>query len=251
LSDSRLLRSTQRADEVLLDIHGRIVDERHVSTDAAETEDAASIVDEARRHAEELTRSAASQAAAVQHDAYDEGRMAGYRDGVALARGELADALAHVQRAGAQAKTVRDELMRGMEREIIELVVDAAGHVLGEQVQIDPSIAAATVQRALERAGSQNVVGIRVNPGDLQVVSVSLGERHGDAAPFEVRGDNSVSVGGCIIDTAAGEIDARLDVQLSEVARVLREGIPEPLTPPPPADSGGLDFTSTEGGAGA
>jgi flagellar biosynthesis/type III secretory pathway protein FliH len=39
--------------------------------------------------------------------------------------------------------------------------------------------------------------------------------------------DGAISVGGCIIETATGEVDARLDVQMDAVARVLRTGAPD------------------------
>ena len=44
--------------------------------------------------------------------------------------------------------------------------------------------------------------------------------------PWEVFEDGSIGVGGCVVDTANGEIDARLDVQLETIARVLRQAVP-------------------------
>jgi flagellar assembly protein FliH len=133
-----------------------------------------------------------------------------------------------VQHVAADAKSVRDRVLMHAEREIVELVIGAVHTVLGEQVRLDSSLVLDTVERALSRAGSLNVVRIRVNPADHEVVATGLLSRIGDtAAGWSVTADGAIGVGGCIIDTAAGEIDARLDAQLGEVARALREALPD------------------------
>jgi flagellar biosynthesis/type III secretory pathway protein FliH len=48
----------------------------------------------------------------------------------------------------------------------------------------------------------------------------------GEPPAFEVFADGAVGVGGCVIDTAHGRVDARLDVQLDAVALLLREALP-------------------------
>ncbi len=252
MSSTGLIRSSRRAAEVLLDVDGRVVEQiPHGSSNAVETQDAASIVEQARQRADELVRAAASQSKALQHDAYEEGRTAGYADGVAAARAELAEALAVVQYAGREAKAIRDTLLSGAEREMIELVIDAAGRIIGERVANDPDLVIQTVQRALEHAGSQNVVRVRVHTDDLQTLTASVDEQYGATLPFEVLGDNSVSVGGCVIDTDSGEIDARLDVQLDEIASILRDAIPDGAPAAAPAPTDALRLVDDEEAAGA
>lgn len=235
MSNLRFLRSTRRGGEVTLGADGRPQARPEDgparagldAEDAEETAEAAGIVEEARQRADDLLRDAMEQAAAVQHDAYREGREQGYRDGVAEARAELADALALVQTAAADAKGVRDRVLFGAEREVVELVLDIARSVIGEQAKIAPPLVLDTVERALARAGAQNVVRIRVHPEQREIVAASIDERRGDASSFAIVGDGTVEVGGCLIDTEAGQVDARLDVQLDEVARLLRAAVPD------------------------
>lgn len=230
----RYLRASRRATEVTLGPDGRPLapdPDAEESADPAETAEAADIVGRAHARAAEIVEEANRTAAATQHDAYREGRDQGYRDGVTEARAELAEALALVQRVGAEAHAVRDRVLWNAEREVIELVIGVVETVIGRQVELEPTLVLDTVERALARAGAQNIVRIRVNPDDREAVSVEMAERHGDAVPFQVMGDHTVAVGGCVIDTQAGEVDARLDVQLAEVARVLRETVPEAVAP--------------------
>lgn len=252
MSNPGLIRSSRRAAEVLLGVDGRIVEEiAQGSADPVETQDAASIVDQARQRADELVRTAVAQSTALRHDACEEGRTAGYRDGVAAARAELAEALALVQRAAREAKTIRDTLLNGAEREMIELVIEAVGRILGERVATDPDLVVHTVQRALDHAGSQNVVRVRVHTDDLRTLVTSVEEQYGATPPFEVLGDSSVSVGGCVIDTDSGEIDARLDVQLEEIASILRDAIPDGAPAAAPVDSPRLRLVDQGEAAGA
>ncbi len=231
------LRSARRGVEVTVDDDGHIQlpDGEPAGAEASTTGDAASIVDQARERSDELLRDAAEHAVTTRHEAYLEGRELGRRAGQADARAELAEALALVQQVAAAAMPVRDRLLMSVEREIVELVLDAVHTVLGEQAQVDRQLVLTTVERALKRAGALTVVRIRVNPADLEVVSASVVEQAaGGGSAWEVTADGAIGVGGCVIDTARGQIDARLDVQLDEVARVLRAAVPGgPSTRPP------------------
>jgi flagellar assembly protein FliH len=223
--------AARRADAVTFDDDGHLVADlsaRVLDEVAAEaTAESADIVDQARERAEHLVREAALEAAAIRHEAYAEGRAHGEVDGVALARAELADQLALLQQALLESKSIRDRLLRAAEAEIVNLVLSATRSVVGEQARLDPALTVETVDRALQRAGSQNIVAIRIHPTRHELVEAHLSESFGDPLPFEVRGDDSIAIGGSVIDTHAGQVDARLDVQLDEIARLLRDGLPD------------------------
>lgn len=226
------LRTPRRATEVTLGPDGRAV--VHTPAPVAPPPDdpaalarAQAIVDQAVQRAEEIVAQSVREATAVQHEAYREGRDEGYRDGVLEARAELADAMGLLQHAIREGRTIRDRIVRAAERDVIELVIDVARSVLGAQVELEPTLVLDTVERALTRAGAQNVVRVRVHPDDRATISAGMAERHGEIVPFAVIDDHTVAVGGCVIDTSAGEIDARLDVQLDEIARLLRSSIPD------------------------
>ena len=221
------LRDARRADAVTFDDDGLVVSSAGLDEDAAAaTAESADIVAEAHERAEQLVREAAIESSSIRHEAYAEGRAEGQRDGLVLARGELADQMGLLQQALAASKAIRDRLLWAAEGEMIELVLTATRTVVGEYARLDPALAVETVERALERAGSQNVVAIRIHPDRHDVVEAHLTELHGAPPPFEVRADGTIGIGGCVIDTAAGQVDARLDIQLDEVARLLREVLP-------------------------
>ncbi len=183
---------------------------------------AAEIVEEARREAETLIRQAREQAAAARLEAYEEGLSRGRDDGLAAIEQRLSGAMELVLIAATEAKQLRDLVLRNTERDAIELVLEVARRVLGELVATDPSLAVDLAERALARAGNQNVLRLRVNPERRQIVSTAFIDRF-DASgnPIEVAGDEQIDLGGCIVDLRAGTVDARLDTQIEELSRNL------------------------------
>ncbi|GMU41538.1 MAG: hypothetical protein AMXMBFR23_24040 [Chloroflexota bacterium] len=227
-----LVRSTRVGAAVALGVDGRIREPDDplsglVGGSPVETAEAASIVEEAQRRADELVTVAARQANAVEARARREGFERGLAEGRAEGRAELARALALVQRVAAEGKAIRDDLMRRSEREMVEMVIAAFRAVLGDRIEADPTVVNETVRRALDRAGAQNIVRIRVHPDAVDGVSAHLSTERRSAPTFEVTGDGAIGIGGCIVETEYGQVDARLDVQMDEVARLLLEALPQ------------------------
>lgn len=224
---SRLLRGSTRGDEVTVHPDGRREWGGPPEAVAGEQKAAETVIEEARNRAAEVLQRGAEEAAAARVRAVAEGLDQGYREGVGAARAELAAALALVQQIAQDGKALRDRLLAGCEREIVELVIGGVEAVLGAQVRANPELVTETVRRALDRAGAQNLVRIRVSPQDQALVAAWVSERSGDAPAWEVDSDGTIGVGGCVIDTEAGQVDARLDAQVAQIARTLRAAVPE------------------------
>jgi flagellar assembly protein FliH len=222
----RMLRASSRGQRVTLQADGQLGLAGPGGEATEEDEAAARLLDSAGERAEAIVRRGTEEAARLRTEAVRAGRDDGYREAQAAARAEIAEALELVRAAGADAKALRDSVMRGLEAELVELVVEAARAVIGARAESDRELVVATVERAVERAGRQSVVRIRVHPRDRDVIVATLAEGHGAAAEWEVAEDGAIGVGGCRIDTEAGEVDARLDAQLDEVALMLREAVP-------------------------
>ena len=224
------LRRPRRATEVVLGSDGRRTSDdllsRVGSDDPEQVSQAADIVEEARQRAEEIVRRAAIESDAIERHARETGYRDGMAAGTAQARADLSQAMAIVQRAAAASKATHDALLRGAEREAVELVVEVARQVIGDAIRRDLGLVGTTVRRALDRAGALNVVRIRLHPDDEGQVRATLTEVHGQVLPFELLADGVVTVGGCIIDTDAGRIDARLDVQLDQISKLLLDAAP-------------------------
>lgn len=80
------------------------------------------------------------------------------------------------------------------------------------------------VGRAISECCNQGeALTIRLNPQDLELMSQvdHDGNRTAVDAPRQWRGDASVALGGCIVDSAGGTLDARLETQLTSLKEIL------------------------------
>ncbi len=123
-------------------------------------------------------------------------------------------------RARAEAARLAD----ASEAELRRLAVRIAEKVLGRELALSADAVVDVVRTALHAARSRREITVRVSPEDLEAVRagrprlLEVLSRHPELV---IRGDESVTRGGCLIDTEVGTIDARLEVQLAAIERAL------------------------------
>lgn len=148
-----------------------------------------------------------------------EGRETGYAAGMQAARVDIEAQIVDLRtRANAlleQLHTERTTLREAAESDIVELVFTAICRIAGEGA-INRDGARAMIRHAIQQASPARVLRVRVHPDDLGWLS---------AAPVggdpEWVGDDAVTLGGCIVETDAGTLDARLEAQLRAVSTAL------------------------------
>jgi type III secretion protein L len=127
----------------------------------------------------------------------------------------LAAARAEVKREWNEAKEAAVVLARKMAEKIV-----------GHAVDIDAGVMAEIAGRALAaaRPGKEAVL-LRVHPEDLVLLEGSRSawlEELGRLADVRTVADASVGRHGCVVETAVGRLDARLQTQLDALERALR-----------------------------
>lgn len=195
----------------------------------AEAED---VLARAEAEAAETVADAHAQAAALREAAWQEGLHAGRLEARASVEAELRaewrarnDALrAEVDALSRTIGIAREELWRRQEAEMVALCLDIARQVVKTEVSQNPAVVHAVLANALRRLTDKDNVRVRVSVGDLarvkegreDLLELVDGLRH-----LEIVDDRRMGDGGCVIETNAGTIDARIETQLSEVARAL------------------------------
>jgi flagellar biosynthesis/type III secretory pathway protein FliH len=147
-------------------------------------------------------------------DARREGFAAGHADAVARAAGLLADAEAEADRA-----------LEGAGDAALALASKMAERIVGRAVVLDPGVMAEIVAEALSacRPG-EAAVRIRVHPDDLTAVEGRREWLASRAAGVRIvlAADPTVGRFGCVIDTARGRIDGRLEAQIAALEGAVR-----------------------------
>ena len=131
----------------------------------------------------------------------------------------------------AQALHMRDEIaglearmLKEVESEVVRTAVKVAGEMLVAELQLREDAVVDIAITALVAAKNARDINLRVNPRDAAVLRAAkdrLVSNLTRAKDLEIREDRRVQVGGLLIETEAGVIDAQLETQLEEIARVL------------------------------
>ncbi len=107
---------------------------------------------------------------------------------------------------------------------VVSLACEVARAVLGREAEAGPSVLRDVVARAIERTRRAEVLVLRVHPDDAawaESAARSWLPEGMNAAELHIVADGTVDRGGVVLDTELGRVDARLDVQIAEVARIL------------------------------
>ncbi len=173
-------------------------------------------------HAQQALREAQAEAEAILARAEDEaealreqGRAEGRAEGVAQLMSELS-----------RARKAYDGAMHEAERDMLELAFGIAQRVIGQTLARDPELIASVVAQALERVRGKRQIVVIVHPEDRASVEgarAAMAQRL-DGASLYIEEDPRVSRGGCLIETEAGRVDARLEVQLDTLRQALEGG---------------------------
>lgn len=172
------------------------------------------ILNEAYDNASDLVAAAETQAENIRREAYQAGRDE--------AEGELIENLLAI-------REIRLRALQEVEQDVLRLSVKLAEKIIGKEVRQDETIRGEIVMNALRQARQQEMLTVRVNANDLPLVE-RMRERidsFGRAKYIDFIADQSVKDGGCIIESASGTVDARLETQLRILENALLARVSE------------------------
>ncbi len=120
----------------------------------------------------------------------------------------------------------REEIYREAELEVIGLVIALARKIIMAKAETDPEIVIGSVQRAIQLLLEKSKLHIKVSPDQIEFVRENLNrlyEMDDSIQRIELEPDRRVGVGGCIVETEAGNVDARIEKEFDNIADAIRE----------------------------
>jgi len=174
--------------------------------------------------ADQLSDEKEQKARFVRQEAYDLGLAEGVKRGAAQQKQELAKLVKTLSGLIGELTREKKEFLRGMETEVLNLAFAIAEKILNHEIATDKDAICKVLGGALKKIADQEGMRIRVNPDDYRYLT----ERKSDVFP-ELEGikdimleeDAAIGRGSAVIDSTFGEVDARLDQQLSELKTAL------------------------------
>jgi len=153
-----------------------------------------------------------AELAAAREQAQQEGYAAGHRAALEAVAPRLADAWDQAARsAAADIQQLRQALLT-LSLQVVQRVAEGLAPA---------DVVAALAVRAAESLLPDSAAVVRVHPDVAAAVRQRL---RGSAGVLDVRGDPELGPLDCAFDTPAGQLLAGLQVQLSRLSQVLREG---------------------------
>lgn len=173
------------------------------------------IISEAKAAAERIKAEAKDIMAQVQSEmekSKQEGFVHGQQEG-------LQQGLEMLQRV----KELRQKLFDDNEREMVKLVFEIAEKIIGREFKDNDKAIMNVIRLAVSDAIGDKII-VHVNPQDYENVKKNeeeLLQKVESGKTLVFREDDTVKIGGCVVETDIGTIDAQLDTQLNAIKKAL------------------------------
>lgn len=133
------------------------------------------------------------------------------------------EGLAEVTEEILKARTLKEKILKDAEADLIKLVVSISEKVLGEMVTKHKEALLTLVRQALEHSLGDKIV-VRMNSSDLKRLrqeDLQFKDTLDRTRHIHFKEDDSIQVGGCVVETEVGTIDAQLETQLKAIRKAL------------------------------
>ena len=236
---SRKEEEQHQPDEGLLgnNVHQLIQeakDQAQAIIDAAEKE-AQSIIEAAEEKINFWWEENHQKLSILSQESEQNGYQAGYTNGkqeaALVVEREYLGKIELVQNMLEQAFEQKEAIISEAEPFLLELSTVIATHIIKHELTSNPDQFVELIKQHILRFKEKEFITVCVHPDDFDfiqaqrahLVAVVNGETEIKIIP-----DHSVSSKGCIIRTAYGSVDARIDTQIEEIKKVILEARREP-----------------------
>jgi len=173
------------------------------------SQEARHIVEEARQEAEQIVARAEQQRTA----SVESGFQIGYEEGLKRWNEILAGAW-----------QARENLKTEWERSMLHLAVRVAERIVGEQLRLHPDTIVPIVREALKSLGQERQLTLLIHPDHREMVQANLDRLQtlvGSSRQIHLVVNPDIGLGGCVVESELGVIDAKLETQLECLEKVL------------------------------
>lgn len=181
-------------------IEGEVYDASQVARD---------LVQKAEQQASEIVAKAMQERDRISAEAKEQG----YHEGLASATEWVI-----------KAKEAYQRTMESGKGDLKLLAVKIAEKIIGQALEMDPELISEIVTQAIRTLRQQKNVTLRCNEDDYEVLKKhekGFLEHLGQGGTITLVADPKIRRGGCLVESEIGIVDARLDVQLKTLQKVL------------------------------
>jgi len=164
--------------------------------------------------------------ALVEKEAYEKGFAQGEKDGLELGAAKAEKLIGNLEILLEEIAQVRSKIGKQYEREILALVYTIAKTIIQTQINYSETVVRDTILAALDLTAEKRDITIKINPDDFEYVEKikpELFSKQQMHKALVVTPDASIGRGGCMLETPGGDVDARIETQLTHLLQSLQE----------------------------
>ncbi|WP_223066772.1 FliH/SctL family protein [Paenibacillus caui] len=222
-SQRRIDEAEQTRKEILAD--AKEFAERQVREAA---EEAHQLLDEAKQQIDSWWQEKREQDEQLIEASKAEGFHQGYEEGKLQAEHDLKERIdrmmAEAQSVLTAAQRSKEQIIQEAEPFLVALSCEIAQKIIDHQLTLEPEFAVELIKRNLSRKSEQGTLTLCVSPAHFAFVQAAKEELAlviDSQAELLIIPDSSVKDRGCVIRSAFGSVDARIDTQLTEIKKEL------------------------------
>lgn len=157
----------------------------------------------------------------LQRQAYEQGRQKGIEEGLAQNQAEIDHAMQQAIKLGNEVGRARMMALEEQERDIVEVALVISRKIILRELEIDKELIVRQVRHILGQLVNTGLVTLKVHPQDFAVLEPlhkTLQSEFVDGAHLVIEPHEEIQIGGCLVEQAGLQLDARLSQQLETVA---------------------------------
>jgi flagellar assembly protein FliH len=189
-------------------------------------EEAALIIKEAEYEAIRIQDAAHAEAERNTKTVLEDAWQKGYDEGNESAKDQYAGIIMEAEAARESAMEEHDTVLAGIEAEIVDLVTEVSKRVIGNELATNRDSIISLVRLALEKCSNKNNLVLKVAPGDYEYLVENrdrLNMMVQGTGDMEIRQNQSLEPGSCLVETSFGSVDASAQTRLRKIEEAFRE----------------------------
>ncbi|MBI4595141.1 MAG: hypothetical protein HY730_02055 [Candidatus Tectomicrobia bacterium] len=178
--------------------------------------------EQARSEADKIIREARNRASMIEKEAYQAGYQQGEKAGLELGQRKVDPIMKQFAANLKELAQLKEIFWEKHHKDILKLIFAMVKKIIIIEASVSQQIVLRVINKAISEAISREEIKVRINPEDYAFALQSRPEilkLFDGIKTLVFEKDESISKGGCIIETKFGDIDARQEQQLEELKR--------------------------------
>ena len=213
----------QESQEILIETEQMVMELLQKARDEARD-----IITNAREEAQVIKMQADEEAHVARQKAHKEAYEEGLRQAQQEIEGDRQAAIQQSQALLEEARQLKLKVFRSYEADMVRLVMAMVKKVIAGELKTNPDIIINILQEAIDFLDRPDNITVYVNPQELENILEVMNKGYltdigSNNINMDIKADERISRGGCLLESDAGSVDAQLETRIASVNNAIQE----------------------------